>query len=197
MICAVVMFCRVHLYQCRGDLCVSVVACGRSIYTTPKCHHHFWRSYHISCSRRLYLAAIFAIFGIFLSHSCCPCALQSNPKVYLDLQLGRSNATPLGRIVVELKEDVVPKTAKNFEELSKAEPGNGLKGSRFHRVITDFMCQVHVITSRLTQHWLKKRDYYSLFCPESMSYCALPRVAFQPIRAQHSSCPPCLAICNK
>ncbi|EIE25709.1 hypothetical protein COCSUDRAFT_12651 [Coccomyxa subellipsoidea C-169] len=66
---------------------------------------------------------------------------QANPKVYLDLQLGRTNATPLGRVVVELKEDVVPKTSKNFEELSKAEPGNGLKGSRFHRIITDFMCQ--------------------------------------------------------
>lgn len=69
---------------------------------------------------------------------------QANPKVYLDLQLGRTNATPLGRVVVELKEDVVPKTSKNFEELSKAEPGNGLKGSRFHRIITDFMCQVCV-----------------------------------------------------
>ncbi|CAL8469902.1 g9444 [Coccomyxa elongata] len=66
----------------------------------------------------------------------------SNPQVYLDLQLGRSSgATPLGRVVVELKADVVPKTAENFKQLSEAEPGNGLKGSRFHRIITDFMCQ--------------------------------------------------------
>ena len=77
--------------------------------------------------------------------------VQSNPKVYLDLQLGRSSgATPLGRVVVELKADVVPKTAENFKQLSEAEPGNGLKGSRFHRIITDFMCQVHV-TSSTTQ----------------------------------------------
>lgn len=71
-------------------------------------------------------------------------SVQSNPQVYLDLQLGRSSgATPLGRIVVELKADVVPKTAENFKQLSEAEPGNGLKGSRFHRIITDFMCQVY------------------------------------------------------
>lgn len=48
----------------------------------------------------------------------------------------------MGRIIVELKADVVPKTAENFKQLSEAEQGNGLKGSRFHRIITDFMCQV-------------------------------------------------------
>ena len=67
---------------------------------------------------------------------------QSNPQVFFDLQLGRyGDATPLGRIVMELKADVVPKTAENFKQLCQAEPGQGYKASRFHRVIPNFMCQ--------------------------------------------------------
>ena len=38
--------------------------------------------------------------------------------------------------MVELKEDVVPKTAKNFKELAESKQiGNGYKGSRAHRII--------------------------------------------------------------
>jgi len=41
----------------------------------------------------------------------------------------------------ELKEDVTPKTAKNFLELCRAPDGQGCSGSRFHRVIQNFMAQ--------------------------------------------------------
>ncbi|CAD8045467.1 unnamed protein product [Paramecium sonneborni] len=43
--------------------------------------------------------------------------------------------------VFKLYDDVVPKTAANFRQLALNKPGEGYKGSPFHRVITDFMAQ--------------------------------------------------------
>merc|ERR1712019_312665 len=70
---------------------------------------------------------------------------MANPKVFFDMTIG---GNPAGRIVMELKADVAPKTAENFRCLCTGEKGAGksgkplhFKGSKFHRVIPEFMCQ--------------------------------------------------------
>ncbi|GIL80936.1 hypothetical protein Vretimale_9355 [Volvox reticuliferus] len=68
-----------------------------------------------------------------------------NPVVFFDMA---ADGQKLGRIEMELFADKVPKTAENFRQLCTGEAGIGkagkplhYKGSTFHRVIPQFMCQ--------------------------------------------------------
>ncbi|MEU6895841.1 peptidylprolyl isomerase [Streptomyces sp. NPDC046557] len=59
-------------------------------------------------------------------------------NVYFDININGESA---GRIVFNLFDEVVPKTAQNFRELATGQHGFGYAGSPFHRVIPEFMLQ--------------------------------------------------------
>jgi len=70
---------------------------------------------------------------------------MARPRVFFDITMG---GKPAGRLVMELYNDIVPKTAENFRALCTGEKGMGKQGkplhfknSIFHRIIPDFMCQ--------------------------------------------------------
>jgi cyclophilin family peptidyl-prolyl cis-trans isomerase len=65
---------------------------------------------------------------------------KTNPIVFMDVSI---NNKPAGRIEMELRADVVPKTAENFRALCTGERGEKFdyKNCPFHRIIPDFMIQ--------------------------------------------------------
>ncbi|KNC84228.1 peptidyl-prolyl cis-trans isomerase B [Sphaeroforma arctica JP610] len=82
-----------------------------------------------------FVLAVVAMLAAFVA--------AEDPKVtdtvFFDVQI--EGELDVRRIEMGLFGDVVPKTVKNFVELAKKEKGEGYKGSKFHRVIKQFMLQ--------------------------------------------------------
>lgn len=74
-------------------------------------------------------------------------AIPTRTRVFLDVQCGPDY---FGRIVIELFNDKTPKTAENFRTICttpSASEALTYKGSRFHRIVDEFMIQGGDITT--------------------------------------------------
>ena len=70
---------------------------------------------------------------------------DANPKVFMDIGIG---GIFFGRLVIELRSDIAPRTAENFRQLCTGEGGmmrSGhplcYKGNHFFCIIPDYLCQ--------------------------------------------------------
>lgn len=70
---------------------------------------------------------------------------MARPRVFLDIAI---DDVPFGRMVFDLHDDVVPRTAENFRALCTGERGTSHTGARlhyagstFHRIVPGFMVQ--------------------------------------------------------
>ena len=80
----------------------------------------------------------------FISPNCLMCQTYTNApvcRVFFDVTI---DSQPAGRIVMELFDEVVPRTARNFYSIASGQNQQGFtyRGTIFHRIIPQFMLQV-------------------------------------------------------
>ncbi|KAH7951917.1 peptidyl-prolyl cis-trans isomerase [Rhipicephalus sanguineus] len=61
---------------------------------------------------------------------------MTNPRVFLELTA--ADNVKLGKLTIELRKDIVPRTAENFRQLCTGQPGFGYKNCTFYRVASNF-----------------------------------------------------------
>lgn len=92
----------------------------------------------------------------------------ANPRVYLDIALRADGVVPLGRIVIELKADVTPKTADNFRQLCLAkQPGAGYK-----EYVPCLPACLHYDSALVRAHWVCADAPGASSTASSLSSCA-------------------------
>ncbi len=119
----------------------SVIVRGTTLHAPPR-HARVTTAVNMASSRTTGRSLFLTLAVLFLAAGVADAKKKKGPKitskVYFDITIG---GEPAGRIEMGLYGKTVPKTAENFRALATGEKGFGYKGSKFHRVIKDFMIQ--------------------------------------------------------
>jgi len=110
------------------------------MFITAELYRRFRRRSCVMKLTLLTVVVVLALVGLYLTPK--KVEAKKGPKVthkvFFDIEVG---GKPQGRIVIAMFGKTVPKTVENFVQLATGQNGYGYQGSKFHRVIKDFMIQ--------------------------------------------------------